>query len=84
MKLGAYLETVGITAADFGRMIGASRSAVTRWVNGERSPDSKSMAAIVRVTQGRVTPNDFFRIRPPKRPRVQAQPRAEAVRRRVA
>lgn len=76
MKLVEYLKSVQITAADFGRMVGASRSAVIRWANGERSPDSKSMARIVRVTQGRVTPNDFFRIRARAQARSLSQSKA--------
>ncbi len=60
MKLGDYLQTEGITAAEFGRRIGASRSTVLRWVKGARSPDSTSMRRVIDATSGAVSANDFF------------------------
>ena len=44
----------------FALRIGYSRSAVCRWINGERVPSTRAIMAIVRETNGRVTANDFI------------------------
>ena len=59
MKLSAYLEQNNLTPAEFGRKVDASRSAVCRWLKGERKP-TKHMPKIIEVTRGKVRPNDFY------------------------
>jgi transcriptional regulator with XRE-family HTH domain len=60
MKLGAYLELQKITLEAFGKTIGRTRQAVSRYVADERMPDRDTMAKIVTATQGAVTANDFY------------------------
>lgn len=60
MKLAEYLESEQIAVAEFGRLIGMSRYAVYRWLDGSRYPNSKAMQKIYAHSGGAVTPNDFF------------------------
>lgn len=61
MQLGSYLEETGVTYSDFASRIGvANASVVARYVNGRVPRDKDVMAAIVRETDGRVQPADFF------------------------
>jgi transcriptional regulator with XRE-family HTH domain len=61
MTLTEYLQAKNISAAEFGRRIGAgSRMTVTRYCRGERMPPPETMARIVEVTEGAVQPNDFY------------------------
>lgn len=60
MKLGAYLELQKITLEAFGKSIGRTRQAVSRYVAEERIPDRETMAKIVEATDGAVTANDFY------------------------
>lgn len=59
MKLETFLKLNKISAAEFGKDIGASRSAVSRWIKGERKP-TRHMSEIVARTKGKVTANDFY------------------------
>jgi len=72
MKLAAWLEHRRLTHEAFGVLIGAERSAVTRYVHG-RMPKSAILARIVAATGGEVTANDFVDSAP--------QPRGEHARR---
>ena len=60
MTLADYLRTRTLNGAEFGRQIGASRSAVARWLKGARIPNTAQMRAIMAATGGAVTPNDFL------------------------
>ena len=60
MDLSTYLNGENLSAADFARRINVSRSAVGRWMNGERVPSSEVMRRIRDATGGVVQPNDFF------------------------
>ncbi len=60
MDLGEYLKSESITAAEFARRIGASRSIVIRWVKRERTPRPDAMKRISAATGGRVGAADFF------------------------
>lgn len=55
-----YLAERDISAKAFGDRVGASERAVIKWMRDERVPGRQFMAAIVRETNGEVTPNDFF------------------------
>jgi transcriptional regulator with XRE-family HTH domain len=60
MKLSAWLSDKGVSDADFGAMIGRSRSAVSRLRREETQPDWETAAKIREATNGAVTPNDFL------------------------
>lgn len=63
MKLALYLETHGLSYAEFARMIGAkSDETVRRYTTGERRPNETNMVRIAEATNGKVTANDFFGI----------------------
>lgn len=51
----------GRTATGFAREINVSHSTVVRYLQGDRVPNSLTMQRIVKVTDGAVTPDDFFR-----------------------
>jgi transcriptional regulator with XRE-family HTH domain len=59
MNLRDYLKATGQTIPQFAAKIRRSRSIVWRWVNGSL-PDNEGYEAILQVTDGQVTPNDFF------------------------
>lgn len=61
MKLSTYLSDNKIKAAEFARCVGASRSAVIRWKNGERFPNRKALVKIQSATKGKVKPDDFLK-----------------------
>lgn len=61
MKLREWLAESKIPYADFATKIGvANASVVAKYVAGRVPRDHGVMAAIVRETEGRVQPNDFF------------------------
>jgi DNA-binding transcriptional regulator YdaS (Cro superfamily) len=60
MKLQAYIEQSGLTAAEFSRLIQASQSIVSRLISGQRKPSLRTMVAIEKVTRGKVKPKDFL------------------------
>ena len=60
MKLSDWLSENEISDADFGAMIGRSRSAVSRLRREETQPDWETAASIRSATNGAVTPNDFL------------------------
>jgi len=63
MKLKEYLALAGLTATEFGHLIGVSQAAVTRYASGARIPETQTMGRIVEATGGTVTPNDFYDLR---------------------
>jgi len=65
MTLSEFLETTNSTDAAFAAAVGVERTTVLRWRLGTTIPDRDSMAAIIRETEGRVTPNDFFGVPSP-------------------
>lgn len=67
MELVAYLKERGATDADFANAIGVDRSSVTRMRNGGQVPSADVMRRIADVTDGLVTPNDFFGVKTPAR-----------------
>lgn len=60
MNLGEYLKLTGTTRREFGRKIGASQPAVTRYVLGDRFPKPDKLKRIARATEGAVTADDFL------------------------
>lgn len=60
MNLRSWLDQNNVTAAEFGRRVELSRSAVLRIAMGKRMPRPDAMRRIVEATAGAVQPNDFF------------------------
>lgn len=59
MKLDEYLNKTGMTHSDFAKLIGCEQPTVTRYVKG-RIPSRDVILRISQVTNGAVTPNDFY------------------------
>jgi len=57
--LGAWLDAAGMPLTAFAKKIGVHHDAVRKWLRGERTARPKQLAAIKRITGGRVTANDF-------------------------
>ncbi len=60
--LDAWLTRNALTPAEFGKRIGRTQAAVSRYITGARTPDREAMSAIYAVTAGAVQPNDFYRL----------------------
>ena len=61
MKLATYMEWSETGDADMARRIGAcSQHSVKKWRLGSRVPRTRIMLRIREVTDGQVTPDDFF------------------------
>lgn len=59
MTLRQYLALTGMTQQQFASQIGASQSAISRYVVGLRVPRLKHLLRIIEATDGAVTPTDF-------------------------
>lgn len=60
MKLADFLHESRMTTTQLRRALGvSSRSTVTRYLHGERTPSLAMMMKIAKLTQGRVQPHDF-------------------------
>jgi len=59
MRLGDWLKQSGKTQEEFGALIGADTSTVSRYISGERMPSLKKLTRISDVTGGVVTATDF-------------------------
>jgi DNA-binding transcriptional regulator YdaS (Cro superfamily) len=60
MKLADYLASAKIDEPTFAAKLGVSAKAVRHWLAGNRTPRPPQMRAIVRATEGAVSPNDFL------------------------
>jgi transcriptional regulator with XRE-family HTH domain len=65
MELQNYLAAQGLSAAEFGQRIGASRVAVSRYTRKLRVPRGDIMRRIAAATDNQVTPNDFHGVAAP-------------------
>lgn len=78
MQLATFLQSSGLSAAEFGRRIGVGRATVTRWLSGDRLPnDRELMAKIFHETGGQVTANDFFGLSPEQPLEAEAETAAD-------
>jgi transcriptional regulator with XRE-family HTH domain len=78
MTLSEYLATEKITYAAFAERIGAGHArTVERYAKGQRTPDGDMLRTIFDKSDGAVTPNDFFGVRP-EQPAGISIPEAEA------
>lgn len=60
MRLSAYLALRQLNDPAFAKLIGADRQDVHRYRTGQAIPRRAVMQDIFRVTEGAVTPNDFY------------------------
>jgi|DEB0MinimDraft_10_1074344.scaffolds.fasta_scaffold501169_1 DNA-binding XRE family transcriptional regulator len=60
MLLDDYLKKNRITQTKFASMVGVSRVQVNRLVRKKRTPSLKLAKKIERITQGKVTTDDYF------------------------
>lgn len=60
--LARYLFNHEMTGLEFATLLGCSPASVSQWISGIQIPQSKFMQAIIDITGGEVTPNDFFSI----------------------
>lgn len=60
MTLSDWLEMTGTRVTDFAKAVGCSVSVAHDWKTGRRTPRAVALAAIQRVTHGRVTAVDFL------------------------
>lgn len=61
MKLATWIAREGLTRTAVAKSLRVTVETVSRYCNGERTPRPALMAAIVRLTRGQVTANDFVR-----------------------
>lgn len=59
MTLDQWMTRQGLTQQQFAEVAGISQSFVSRILAGQ-TPSAATMRTIFRVTNGAVTPNDFF------------------------
>lgn len=60
MTLANWLKSQALNQGAFAAKIGATQTAVSRYCSGKRIPPRHIMRRIVEVTDGAVTPNDFY------------------------
>lgn len=63
--LRRWRQAQGLTLAALGSLIGVTKHTVSSYETGRRYPRPVTLAAIVRVTGGAVTPADFLPASPP-------------------
>lgn len=59
-KLKDWRTGVGMTQAEAGERLGVTRFCWMAWESGRKMPRYAEMIAIYRLTDGEVTPNDFY------------------------
>jgi transcriptional regulator with XRE-family HTH domain len=62
MKLAAYLDARGSTAAAFAVLVGTNATTIMRAASGAQIPRRNLMARIHAATGGAVTANDFYNL----------------------
>ncbi len=60
MKLTDYLTQERLTASDFAVKVGVSQPCISRYLAGQRMPTREVIDRIFRITDGKVSANDFF------------------------
>jgi predicted transcriptional regulator len=60
MRLDEYMEAEGLSHVQFANLCGISARALYRYAKHQRVPRELVMRAIIRATDHKVTPNDFF------------------------
>jgi DNA-binding phage protein len=67
MRLDHYLLKNDIEVSAFAKDIGVHRTSVYRFIKGLAFPRPETIERIIKVTEGRVTANDFLGIQPSRR-----------------
>lgn len=62
MTLKEYLEDASLSISQFAEQIGVDDSTVRRYLLGTRRPSNKLIVEIARLTDSKVTANDFLGI----------------------
>jgi transcriptional regulator with XRE-family HTH domain len=60
MKLKDWLIKEGLTVTEFARRMGKPQPTIARYVSGDRMPEKEAMRQIMKMTRGKVQPNDFY------------------------
>lgn len=61
MKLSDFIEQNGLTHEQMAERVGdCSVSGLRKWLRGERVPRPDQMRKIAEITDGLVSPNDFY------------------------
>lgn len=60
MKLASYIKSRPETVKEMAVQLGVSPQTLHRWMAGTRTPRPAKMAAILKLSDGQVTPNDFL------------------------
>ena len=60
MKLNSFLKFYGISNKQFSKNLGISNVSLSRYISGDRLPNSKILNRIYLLTDGLVDANDFF------------------------
>lgn len=60
MQLHAYLKLKSMSEREFATAVGHSEHGVRKWVRRERIPRPAAMRKIAELTDGAVTPGDWF------------------------
>jgi hypothetical protein len=63
MELRPWIREHDLTNSDFARLIRCRPQVVHKWIGGS-IPDPKYMRRIYRMTRGKVSPNDFYKLPP--------------------
>jgi hypothetical protein len=64
MRFDDWMTMTNTPNPIFGEKLGKSGETVRRYRTGEREPDTKVMAQIFDLTDGKVTPNDWAGVGP--------------------
>lgn len=60
MTIDEFLQTQSISTSQLAQKLEVSKETVRRYANGTRTPTRSVMERIVSITEGAVTPNDFY------------------------
>ena len=60
MKLKVWLDTEGISARELSLKLDVTDGAVSLWLNGLRMPRPAVMRKIMKLSKGKVLPQDFY------------------------
>lgn len=60
MKLAEYIELENLALSEFAARIGVTHEAVRRYVRCKRVPTPAIIKKIVKATNGKVRPDDFY------------------------
>ncbi len=60
MNLKLYRNTNNISQQKFADMLCVHRVTLCNWENGKKFPNPDNFVKITKVTEGHVTPNDFY------------------------